>query len=425
MRAGSKISAGALQFVLFMGALIAVLLSTFVILAHTHSFFGKKTELFIDTIKSSELGLELALKREMPVGDTVLLEQTILEGIDLRAVKEYWGTFEKYSVVSSTAKNRFQKIYLVGGKAISELPALYLNDNKRPLIIVGRAKITGDALLPEMGIRPGNISGHSYHDRTLVHGRQLASGPKPLPFDAALMAHISQLTGMGLTAPSEQQLSPNGNTSYYNSFATPTHYLYGSDLYLADRELTGNIMVVATRRIVVNPSARLRDVLLVAPEIIINDGVYGIFQAVAGKRIQLGRQCTLGYPSALIVNEATTVLPNDSSMEGPNIELGTGSSIKGIVRYSGGSGTGHVYPQIKIGTGSTVIGEVYCERNLELEGGVTGSVTTNAFMARANGSTYMNHLYNGSINAKSLPKQFVGLSKQGNERIKAVSKWLY
>ena len=51
MKRLKKIKAGALQFVLFIGALIAVLLFSFLLLSHLQNLFGKKTAVSISVIR--------------------------------------------------------------------------------------------------------------------------------------------------------------------------------------------------------------------------------------------------------------------------------------------------------------------------------------------------------------------------------------
>ena len=46
---------------------------------------------------------------------------------------------------------------------------------------------------------------------------------------------------------------------------------------------------------------------------------------------------------------------------------------------------------------STVVGEIYCDKNFELSGTVKGSVLTKGFIANQFGSVYKNHIYNGKI----------------------------
>ena len=82
-------------------------------------------------------------------------------------------------------------------------------------------------------------------------------------------------------------------------------------------------------------------------------------------------------------------------------------------------------PQIKMDDNAKVVGEVYCTKNLELKGVVTGSVATDAFIALEDGSVYQNHLYNGHINSTRLNKSYAGLLLASREDHKKVMKWLY
>ena len=86
--------------------------------------------------------------------------------------REFWGVFEKRTAIAEFKKQRFEKTAMVGGRLSKEPFSLYLKDKQRPLIIAGAAKITGDAFLPEQGIRPGNIAGHSYYHGQLLYGKK-------------------------------------------------------------------------------------------------------------------------------------------------------------------------------------------------------------------------------------------------------------
>lgn len=78
---------------------------------------------------------------------------------------------------------------------------------------------------------------------------------------------------------------------------------------------------------------------------------------------------------------------------------------------------------VYIDKNASVIGELYCEGNLELKGNIAGTVYTHLFVARERGTTYINHLYDGTINCSQLNKMFAGLLFKGES--KSVVKWLY
>ena len=420
-----KIKAGALQFVLFIGVVIILLLLTFVSLSHAHALFGKKTDLLIHTVKRTNLGLDYAMKTNMGLYDTITLQIQIEGQIDLKGVKEFWGVFEKYTVVSTSKKNRFVKSALVGKGIVNGLPALYLKDNKRPMIITGDAQIIGDVFLPEQGIKPGNIAGNSFYGSNMVSGQQQRSSAQLPKLNNSLRQHIEGLSNNSFPKASDEVLSISNGMVLANSFKMPTKIIYGETINLSGVSLTGNIIVKAGRKIIVDPSSYLKDVVLLAPEISIRNKVVGSFQAIAEEQITVGKNCNIGYPSALVVSQKSSNTGLRNKNQVPNIFVDSKTLFKGIIAYLGTAQEQQFSPQIKINDNSTIWGELYCEQNLELKGEVIGSVTTNAFMALEGGSIYQNHLYNGKINSRLLPPQYVGFILEGENEKKEICKWLY
>jgi len=421
-----RIKAGALQFVLFIGVLIAVLLFTFVILSHTHSFFGKKTEILVHTIKKTDVALKYAMQSSMVFNDSVVLDIGINSTIKLKAIKEHWGIFEKYTITASTNKNSFTKIALVGSNTEEDFPVLFVKENQRPLIIVGKTKITGDVYIPKQGIRPGNIAGHSYNKSALVYGKTRTSTTQLPPIATTLKTTIESLTKNGFRPIAEEPITIGNNRVITNSFKQPTKYMYGSVINLSGIALTGNIVVQASDKIIVDASAQLQDVLLLAPKIEIKNNVKGTFQAFANTSITVGKNCTLNYPSALVVNKRVVQQQtNTNNRTPPSIAINSNTTIKGIVLYLDKNEKQQFNPQVKIESGVHIIGELYCAKNLEHKGIVIGGITTSNFIAMENGSIYQNHLYNGRINSNELSRKYAGLLLENKVRTKAISKWLY
>ncbi|MGW9686751.1 hypothetical protein [Flagellimonas sp. 2504JD1-5] len=415
-----KLRAGALQFVLFIGAVIAVLLLTFVLLHQTHSLFDKKTSKAIDLIKSSDLALQQAMEQKLRLNDSVSIDLKQEDGIKTTAIKSHWGIFEKYVVVSQFHKNRFVKTALVGGGMDQDFSALYLKDNDRPMVIAGKAKITGNAYLPKQGIRPGSIRGQFYQFTRPVYGNVKQSTKTLPPLDSEMRAYIQQLQSKVFGMSGNNTLRFSSRLQLSNSFKSPTQYIQGDVLRLSGCNLVGNVVVVATHKIMVGNDSNLQDVLLIAPEIEIEDRFSGRLQAIAFNRIEVGRRVNLEYPSALVVDRGSR--PNNKERRQPNIEIGSETMLKGIVAYFEKTEENQFFPQVVISKKASVYGEVFCEKNLELKGDVFGNVTTNAFMAMENGSVYQNHLFGGTINTDFLPQQYVGLLLN---KEKAVAKWLY
>lgn len=415
-----KIRAGALQFVLFIGTVIAVLLMTFVLLHHSHSFFDKKSSNTVEVIKKADLGLQYAIQQEMAVNDSVQLNLELEDEIKVSAIKSHWGVFEKYTTVSQFKKTKFVKTALVGGGVENDFPALYLKDNNRPMIIAGKSKITGNAYLPKQGIRPGTIGGRFYQFASTLYGNSKNSSSTLPPLHPGLENHLKRLLNEEVGGFGQNTVRFSRNLKHANSFESPTQYIHDDVLRLSGVDLRGNIIVKATQQIIISADCTLKDIVLVAPKITIENGFRGTLQAIASRKIQAGKRVILDYPSALVVERGNATNPKDHREA--NISIEEGATVKGIVAYFENSEEGIYFPQIAVAENASVLGEIYCEKNLELKGDVIGNVTTDAFMAMENGSVYQNHLFNGTINSGLLPTQYAGLLFL---KEKAVAKWLY
>jgi hypothetical protein len=177
--------------------------------------------------------------------------------------------------------------------------------------------------------------------------------------------------------------------------------------------------------ITVEASANLEDIILIAPKIRIEKNTTGNFQAMARKSIEVGAGCTLHYPTALILlNESDTSVEtlNQEEEVKEEIHISKNTLVKGMVVYCSDNNTSTYKTQIQIDDSAVVQGEVYCTKNLALQGSVFGSVYTDYFIVKKSGGVYINHLYNGIINANKLPIQCVGLLIENQSN--SVAKWL-
>ena len=425
-----KIRAGALQFVLFIGAVIAILLMAFLLLSNTHGHFDKRTEALISVVKSVDFGLIASLQQSIPLENTTTIKNTNDLDIPIEVTKEYWGLFEKRTVTASHQSTKQVKSALVGNAYLDDAPALYVKDRRRPVILAGEAKITGAAFLPEQGLKMGNIYGNSYHGSKLLYGIQKISDSVLPKFNTELKSQITRFTKESFDPLGEVLFRVPGQ-ELKNSFQSPTRVIRDRVVRLQNVRLAGNIMVIATHKIIVEAKAQLEDVILVAPKIIIKDWFKGSFQAFANESIAVGKKCELAYPSALVVNKKSVLMQDESKPTNrplapkPIIYMDSYAEVKGVVITLEETSEPQFYPQLKIDRDAKITGEVYCSGNMELKGRINGSVITDSFIALENGSIYQNHLYNGSINSTNLPDFYTGLALNKGEQVKKVMKWLY
>lgn len=420
-----KLKAGALQLTIFIVVVIALLLSSFLILVYTQKSFETRTKFVLETIENANQGIYYALQHKVRQNDTILINPDET-GKQIKIHRSTWGIFERVTSVSTIKNNSFQKSALVGAsQPETHRTALYVEDNNKPLIVVGRTQIQGVAYLPKQGVRPGNISGKSYYGRHLIYGIRKQSAQLPELLDG-IRENINDIQDTPQIISRDQILDIARKRIFKNSFFEPVKLLYEvSPIILSNIELSGHILVQSENRIVVEADTRLKDVVLVAPVIEIADNAKGRFQAFATEKIIMGKNCVLGYPSAVVLKEKQFI-PTDSIRTDTlrrKIHIKENSSIKGIVAYLGQYEPDNYEPQVILEENSLVKGEIYCEENLELNGNVNGSVYTANFIVPRFGTIYQNHLYNSEINIDKLSRQYVGLLFENSN--KTVAKWLY
>ncbi len=421
-----KIQAGALQFVLFVGAVVAVLLMAFMLLSFTHSHFDNKTDAYIAVVKSADFGMETSLGTPISNNEEIILKSETKIPIEISVNRDFWGVFERRTVTTSHGKAEYKKTALIGGRDKEELPALYVNDHQRPVIVAGNSRITGTAFLPEQGLKMGNIHGNSYNQSSLLYGKRRQSDSVLPKLSWELEAQIAKLTNSNFVPDGRVRRSIL-REGMKNSFIEPTAIIRDRVVRLTDVNLAGNIVISASYKIIVESSAQLQDVILLAPEIEIKNWVKGSFQAIASESISVGKKCELYYPSALVVKKKSIPFDSKNPMSNikPAIYLDSYAKVRGMLMTLDENKKQQYVPQIKMDTESKVIGEVYCSKNLELKGRVNGAVATDAFIALEDGSVYQNHLYNGTINSNNLDESYAGILLASRENIKKVMKWLY
>jgi len=414
-----KIRAGALQFVLFVGTVIAVLLIAFVLLHQTHQLFDKKTVQVIEVVKRADMGIQYAMEHDLEGNVPLDTDLGLDDGIKVAVSRSYWGMFELYKAQSSFKKTSFTKLALVGGRLEQNASTLYLKDNERPMIIAGSAKITGTALVPEQGIRPGGIGGHFYQYNRPVYGAIKQSRSSLPNVNEGVKMNLEQLL-------ENENFGNRGNIRYQagmqaeNSFESIAKYVYGDVLRFSKGALRGNIVVKARGSITIGAEFSAKDVIFVAPKIIVEPGFQGSLQLVASEEIEIGKGVSLEYPSAVIVDRGN--IPHSKNRRDPHISIEDNAVVNGIVGYFGIADDNVLYPQIRVGEKARVRGEIFCEKALELKGEVWGKVITDGFIAMESGGVYQNHLFNGIINLDLLPIEYGGLLQN---KPKTVVKWMY
>jgi hypothetical protein len=420
-----KLKAGALQLAVFITAIIAILLSVFIVLVHSHSMFAKKTDVLIETVKEAEHTILATLQNFSVQRDSITSIVEEEKDRTSKLHKSFWGIYGKVYAESNTKGKTFEKLALVSGwQSNAQRTALYLKETNSPLIVVGTTKIEGKTYLPVSGVRAGNISMTSYYGNELVYGSISKSNDTLPKLPSQLISYLSGLQTMPLSSDDNQFINLKQGKTYTNSFKETVKTVFSRDeLDLLGVQLIGNIIIRSDTKIKVAASSILKDVLLIAPEIYIESNVKGTFQAIASKQIFVGKDCELKYPSALVLIAEDDVKVPSPTEKKKHIYIDQNTSIKGMVCYLQNENKSRFEPQVLFKENTTLEGFLYCDQRLELLGNVYGSVYTNGFITKQFGSVYQNHIYNGTISSVALIDEYVGFPFENLEF--KVAKWLY
>lgn len=415
-----KLKAGSLQLVTFVVVVIALLLASFVLLTYIHKQFSIKTNHTIEAVALVNNGIDELLKNESFEKDTILLNINDEDYKSLKIYKSFWGTFEKVHSKAKIKNKTLSKIALVGGKVNKASTTLFLQDNNKPLVLVGQTTIKGNAFLPKRGVKSGNISGQSYFGEKYVFGNISLSKDFP-KLDRNLIDYLEDFKTNNYDLQKIDFIDISSSKIHQNSFENALQLVYSaSDIFLSDISITGNIIIKSQTNITVDSSAKLQDVILTAPKIEIKPNLSGRFQAIATELLNVGKNVSLQYPSALVLLHDYGK-EEHSSISAVSIE--DQSKVSGQILVLGKTQPDNYDAQIKISANAIVEGAIYCEQNLELRGTVYGSVYTDNFVIKEDGSVYQNHLYNAFIDSSKLDSEFIGLNLYKEK--KGIAKWLY
>lgn len=406
-----KLKSSALQFALFVSVLIALLLFGLLLYIHSSKILQSNTDFQLYTIENCNQALQLELNNKEFDKDSLSFSVLPQSESKETIFNEFWGGFQKTLIRSRVKTKEFKKAAFLGSKYNELSSCLYLEDTQKSLVVVGNTKIEGLAYLPNQGIKPGTISGNSYYGNQLVYGNiQLSNSNLPKLREEFL----EYLDRIEKNRPNDFLID-----SRIISFKESTKFIYQTGTIVLNQELIGNIIIQSETTIIITENSKLKDVLIIAPKVEIQDNVKGNFNVIATKEIIVGNNVNLDYPSSLIINSDV----KEKVEQKVGISIGKLSNIKGQIILLKDKLDNIFETDIFIDENSKIKGEIYCQGNLELKSNVEGSVYTHQFITRANGTIFINHLYNIEISNKNFPLNYAGIPFDKSQ--KNIAKWLY
>lgn len=400
------IKAGSLLYAVYICLLISVISGSLIFIFNYNLDFSTRQAVQSDLIDLCDSCFDYYLADAQNF-DSVNSEKLDLfdNGQVCEFTKSKWGFYTILSVKAYFKKDTIQKSAFVGEQHDEKL-ALFLCDWDEQLKVSGLTNINGDMKLPASGHKTVNILGNNQLNKPVLFG-QITKSAQTLP-----EISISKVEETNSNAKTTGLSKLNRKSLIYNDFRNEVLVVeLDKGEQLDNMSLKGNIVIKSIDTLYINSSTKLEDVIIQAPKVIIRNGFVGRAQFVAEIEIFIESRVLLKYPSSV------AVLSGKSLMQ-KKIMVSKNSKIYGSVVMDAATFDEKENNKVVVEEGAFIMGNLYCNGKLQLQGKVLGTVHTHKLELETKSGKYENILLNSSIDALNVPKGFIKLplfKKQENQ----------
>lgn len=403
----------------------------------------------IDIIKSqlaSENGivLALALIQSQPSADSTF-SMSFDDGSSVNVEVYPWGLFTGVRSQGLSHKcESLRSALLASSLTDSEKKAFVLGNLQHGLVFTGSAKINGDVAVGPMGVSTGNLRNYSAPRAIPITGKKSTlSGPQWFVDTLDLSHHVLNvkiLVSLARRFNANQDNSNNVmeckglldlrqiNDAIVYVFCSgpltlmdtimrrvPPLYIvaHGAVSFRPDVFMSGPISICSTDSIVVPPSVSITNSILTSEKSILfqSEGSLQLFSPI----IHLSSSAVARYPSAV-----ASVCFADTPGTIQNIQFDDGSKIEGTVIMHRAASTSMDKAVVSLAPGATVVGGIYTDAYLTLDGTVDGYVRAFDLYFYDSPTTYLGWMRQGLIDRTLLPNGFlkpIGISKEETSKV--------
>lgn len=350
-------------------------------------YYNVHEELYINNAST----INYALGNDLSIEDETLLDE--FNGITSVIKKKQYGLLSVLLVQSMVKNDTIASAHFVGQYANSKT-ALYVSNFTQPIAASGNVTIKGDVFLSSDRVRETYINNKPNQINI----------QKPIKSSTINLPEISKRCETVFNSIPTQKVMLNAlekknDSLYVNSFFNETKEIQVVNNRLENIIIKGNFVIRSNDSLVVSKSAKLEDVMLLAPKVTIQEGFEGTIQVFATEKIQVDKKVQLNYPSAICVK-------NNGDKEGL-IFIDEESKIDGAVLMFGNDLLHIEKNSIVIKDKSQIRGTVYSSGNLSINGKVYGAVYTAKLLYKTTSSTYANCLSDVEIDVNKRPNYFI------------------
>lgn len=418
--APARLPAGALLLVVVVSIIVAAILLSLLLLTSNRRLLVQRDAVRQAVRRNAYSGLAYA--QAHAAGPSLRRQAWDLfgEGTDsVTLVRKPWGVFDVAVVTAAKGRWSDTVVALLGSQfsAVNNA-ALYLANENVPLSVGDDAQVRGTAYLPKAEpARSANLplAGPRRTGAAVTNALRPSQAKLPVNGDSAL-ARLRGYAELQLQQGLPADIQPSGDfRSRQTPFAGPPTVLYDAKpVVVAGLMLAGQIVVVSSRRLVVEASSQLDNVLLLAPVVVVRAGFRGRVQIIARDTVDVQRGCELLYPSAVCTYSTTGA---------GLVLLGENSRVSGVVIAAQPAGAARPCT-VRMGPGAAVQGQVFSAGTVENCGAVRGTLMCRRLVYRTAATFYDNYLINAVLDRPGLPAAFLTTALLNEGARTGVIAWL-
>lgn len=401
-----RLPAGALMLVIAVSIIIAAILLSLLFLASNRRLLTQRDTLQQGLRRNLASGLAYAQGHSaMPYLHRQSLDLFGAGTDSVSIEKKPWGAFDVAVVTAANAHFADTLMALLGSQFTPvNQAALYLADERIPLSVGDDAQVRGQGYVAKgEAAHPTNLPaiGPVRTGAPVTGGLHPSRPELPINADSALV-RLRDYAGLRLQGwlPAGSRTSTVLRSLHVSFFGAATVIFQPEPITLRQLVLAGQIVVVSSRRLVVEASAQLDNVLLLAPVVVVRAGFRGRVQIIARDTVDIERDCELAYPSAVCAYAGTTTPAQ--------VLLGENARVCGLVVAANGNEAGAAAAAVvRMAAGAAVEGQVFSTGTVENCGLVRGIVMCRRLIYRTPSGYYNNYLVNAVIDRPGLPAAFL------------------
>jgi hypothetical protein len=414
------IKSNALFIVIVIALIVGILSASLVLVSFRYKLYFRQfaSRQKLDLNASSGMNLLLADFDSGKEGKVLDLYGVENDSVLIKKVR--WGIFDIGIAKAFDHQMQSVRIFQIGNepKGMTK-SAIYLVDDGNSLAVTGNTNINGTCYLPERGVRGAEVSGFHFSGNRFINGevrKSLRKLPEISREPIDKVIELMESSADALRGTYSTRYDESSDSIFVSFLSTPL-LIYAKGPLEVNKKMSGFILLKSDTLVTVKRDAKLEDVMILAPEIVIEEGFRGNIQAFATDTLVIGEKCELKYPSVL------GVIKNDFDRYQPSIVVGKDSFCHGFI-FSYQRVEDMRRTLISIQPGAEVIGQIYSDGYLELKGKVTGGIMCRRFILHTPASIYENHLLHASIDNVRLSPYYLMPPMLETKRQKNIVKWL-